>query len=244
MQAALSSARPSDNEKVMQDYRAYVRSESAKGSVTVLTFGSWVAEQYDQLSSARAERDAIAVHLALPTTCASIDILAAITEARAEIERLKLRTSPECWFEDETCYDSPEQFAEEAELEVGAEFDLQGARYTPERYRVKVKGNCDDIEYDCELVSSKAERFPEYFEVVKRAEKAEADAERMAALLRRISPVVDHAANLYLELTAREGSGADLEAARDLAKIADELGAALSPASTETQEGNNAANNR
>lgn len=100
----------------------------------------------------------------------------------AENLRLSLLVNAvECYWEDDSQFDTPENYAEESEMKVGDEFELQAAQYWPERWRVvKVPDETSD-DWDCERITAKRKDFPEYMKMKAEKEAAESalsDSER------------------------------------------------------------------
>ena len=104
-----------------------------------------------------------------------------IKELQDEILRLKLQYCvAECWWGDDADqrWDSPEEYADEQSLKVGAEFTLNAATYWEEKFRVtkvpdppEVENGNDD--YECEEISKQREEFPTYFALKAQLEAAE-----------------------------------------------------------------------
>jgi len=84
------------------------------------------------------------------------------------------------WDED-AHHDSPEEFADENDLKVGAEFELQAATYWKEKFRVtKVPDDVSD-DYECETLSQQREEFQTYQEMEARLAKIEAELQAARA---------------------------------------------------------------
>lgn len=101
---------------------------------------------------------------------------------KQEIERLKLQSEhADCWWDDDSDFGSPEEYADECDLKVDDEFELRAAAYWTEKFRVTSVRNreTDEGDFDCEQISKRREEFPIWFEL-----KAERDAlkEKVAAL--------------------------------------------------------------
>ena len=103
-------------------------------------------------------------------------------ELSKEITRLKLQyTVAECYWDEDAHHDSPEEFADENDLKVGAEFELQAATYWKEKFRVtKVPDDVSD-DYECETLSQQREEFQTYQEMEARLAKIEAELQAARA---------------------------------------------------------------
>jgi hypothetical protein len=87
-------------------------------------------------------------------------------KAEREVERLKLQSEhANAYWDDDSDFQSPEEYADEMDLKVGEEFELQAAAYWKLKFRVKSARNqdTDEGEYDCEQLTQRREEFPEYF---------------------------------------------------------------------------------
>jgi len=108
-------------------------------------------------------------------------------EPEDEILRLKLQFAvAECYWDDDTRHDSPEEFADEHDLPVGAEFELQAATYWGEKFRVTKRPDEINDDYECEQIGQKREEFPTYFDQKAKAERAEAEVRELRELLTRL----------------------------------------------------------
>jgi len=104
-----------------------------------------------------------------------------IEAQKKEIERLKLQSEhADCWWNDDSRFDSPDEYADEAGLNVGDEFDLQAAAYWQERYKVTSVRNpeTDEGDYECEQISKRREEFPTWFALRERIAELEATLAR------------------------------------------------------------------
>lgn len=111
---------------------------------------------------------------------------AEIAALKKEVVRLKLQSEhADCWWDDDNDFESPEEYADESDLKVGDEFELQAAAYWKERFRVKTVRDqeTDEGDYDCEQLSRRREEFPNWFDL--KAENA-ALKEKVAALEKRL----------------------------------------------------------
>lgn len=115
-----------------------------------------------------------------------------LQEVEKERDALKLSTCSTLWWEDgDRSFDSPEYYAEERGLKVGDEFELQGARYRDEKFRVvKIADDTSD-DYECEEITNpKAEDFEAYFSIEKRAERAERQNQELREALEKLNAEV------------------------------------------------------
>ena len=124
-------------------------------------------------------------------------------EQRAEIERLRaenvhlslLSEHVDCYWADDDpdcSVESPETFASENNLKVGDTFKLLAAQYWPVEFKVKKTFTEDETDDDWEVeeIGEKRAEFPEYMEVKRRAESAEASVRKMREALDKTEAVI------------------------------------------------------